>query len=132
MLCLFHAKRVKPFLRFGREGRNSSVRRVHDQRSPHGLGHACSTIGPEIVIGAACQVRCASFPFDKIGVSLLDALLLEGSGFFGSEKLLRSQLGWPLKRRDGGVRPGALQIRLAVGGSRHGRLAHNARAREQC
>src|SRR3984885_15241264 len=126
MPSLLGAKRIKPFLSFGREGRNSSIRRIHDQRSPHGFGHARSTIGPEIVIGAACQVRCAAFPFDEIRVSLQDALLLEGSGFFGCEKLLRSQLSGPLKWRDGGVRPGALQIRLAVGCSQPARLAPTA------
>ena len=105
MQRLAGVKRIISFLRRGRERRNSSVGRIHDERRAHGAGDVGSAIGPEVVIGTPRQVGRAAFALDVIYVALFHALLCKCSGFFRGEKLLRAQFLGPLERRDRGVGP---------------------------
>src|SRR6516225_9139371 len=73
-----------------------------------------SPVEPDAVIRAACQIRFAARAFDAVHVALLDALLFECSGLLFGEKLLGTQLGGTLKRRQRCVSPGPLEVGLPV------------------
>src|ERR1700733_6528637 len=95
MLRQPRVKRIILSLRFGRHGRDSSVRRIDDERRPHGLTDVRSTIHPKIVVSAARQVGCATWPFDAVDVALFHPLPCERGRFLWSEKLLASEFGGP-------------------------------------
>ena len=110
-------RRRQPCRDLRRDVGEPTVRRVDDHRRAPGRDHRRPPLHPEVVVGADVPARlgAARGRLPQVDVALCGALLGSGRLLLGQELLLAERLR-PLERRQRGVVPDALQVRIAPRG----------------